>query len=511
MESPERSRASCVAVLVGAHAAAYGVFAFRLGFYHDDWAILGLLHGAGFWGGVQAFAASNFYWARPMQMLQFPALFALGGMHPWFYQLVLLLLSSVESCLLFLLLERLTRSRRLALTAAALSALYPGAFIEHIWLSNSSQVLTNVLSLAAMLLHLDWIETGARRRLVLGQGLYLLGGLFYESCFFAPLLLAGGLSAARVRDGWSWRRALARTALEMLPFGLTLAAVVGWQWAGVRLVPGGCNPKSAEWSFSWTHFLRAYGAGFECLTNRVVHAAALTLRGACREFGLGRWLAWGAASAALWAALVDGSVGGDAPAKMRTAAGAGLGAFVGGYLPYAVHSAYLPQMFGIMSRTNGCGAWAAGILLACLLHALRRAGGTGFRRWSGAALALVLGAFLWTDWQFARQWAEAWRIQREVLAECVRRAPALPQGSTVLLADFDHVHGWAIVFDAPYEFRNALRISTGRKDLVGRLAGTEEEKPPAGSSAAVRPGYVFRYAAGEFSELPPGRGLKPAP
>src|SRR5207249_2911403 len=115
--------------------------------------------------------------------------------------------------------------------------------------------------------------------------------------------------------------------------------------------------------------------------------------------------------------------------------------FLGAYAPYAASSDYTPQIYGVMSRTNGCGALIAGLLWACGLCALPR--GTARR----VVLGLVAGAFTWSNWFFASQWAESWTLQQDILKKAGVYAVRLPENATVLLGGAPSFVGQAIVFD----------------------------------------------------------------
>jgi hypothetical protein len=397
-------------------------------------------------------------------MLLFPAFVWPGGLSPLPYHLGLIALEAVKAWLFYLVLKRLTKAEALSLAAAALSLMVPHRAATHVWWANFPQAFAILMVLAALAAHLEWLSSRKLSWLLLGQAAYLSGMLAYESGAFLPLLAFGALAAER--------RELKTPVRDLLPFAVTLGLALLWQWGGVRWVIGFENPKSM--GFSAGHALKVFAAAFECLTNRVAHVCWTTVAKPNVEGLL--VLAWaGVCALALrfWPAE-------DKRVARRTVAGAGLGAFVGAYLPYALSSSYMPQVFGVMGRTNAGGSLAFGIMAAGLIAALRDV--------SRQRLAAVLltGAFTWANWSISLDWVGAWRLEQDILAKAGKHAVSLPPGSTIQL-DGPSFVGHAVGFDASWDFGPALRLTTGRGDLEGLVKGTE--------GTAKGPLYLFDYAA----------------
>lgn len=497
-------------VLLFLQLGSFGVFAGRLGFYHDDWPMLELgLKEPGLAGAIRSYAGAGL-WSRPLEIIQYPLCISLCGLSPSAYQLLMLCLRAAESILLFLLLKRLLLSPSLALSAAGLAAMFPNRFAVHVWFANSPQTVAQILVLLSLWLHMLWIERRLGNRLLLGQAAYLAGMLSYESCAFMPLLLAGGLLARRVGSGAGWVRSAARTAGDLSPYAVTLAAVLSWQWGWMRLLPGAVNPKAALVKASWTHLFKAYGAGFECLTNRVLHACWLGALQAKTALSPSSVLAWAAFTSAAVLLLRRREGAEKYPPALGPALGAAAAGFVGAYAPYALSGAYMPHLFGIMSRTNGAGAWIGGLLLACALSAVPSPGWA--RRGSGRplqalALGAAVGAFTWTNWGNGRQWAQAWREQKRILQELSTRLPRVSGPGTILLTGTPAHVGHAVVFDAPYDFDAALRLWTGRGDLHGNIV-TSRFRFESGGAVETRPdGTELRYGAGGLYLYHADRGI----
>lgn len=451
----------------------FGLFiSFRLfflgtGLYHDDWVLLDhTLSGGSYWGAVEVFASKGIL-RRPLQPLVYPLLYFLAGAAPAAGQLLIFALEMLEGLLLYRLVSRLTGRPPLALLAAGLAMLFPNRAVMHVWVSNAFQPLAHIGLLASLLAHLNWIES--RRVLWLAASLtsYLLSLLCYESTAFLPLILSGALWARKRLAGEPFFDALRQSLASITPYLAPLALALWWQHRGMLLVypAGGIKQLSP----SLLHFAKAYAAGFHCLTTGVLHAAARTLPAVWREFPWFLKLALLAAVPALWIPFRR-ALQGAPPAAKLPLLGAAAGCYLGAYAPFALSGTYTPQFSGLMSRTNGAGAWAGGMLLAASLASLMRRQEEG--RGHPAAqvlLAALLCLFTWTNWQFSREWAGSWDLQRDIIMRAAPQARNLPASATVLLAGAPRHRGSAVVFDASWDFPYALRFATKRDDLTGNV------------------------------------------
>ncbi|MFH2203159.1 MAG: hypothetical protein ABIJ96_08610 [Elusimicrobiota bacterium] len=461
-----------VLFIVAAQFISFRLFIFDTGFYNDDWVSIARYLRADSIGGVfREFAAYKQVWTRPIGILLYPLQYTLtgGAERPFAGQLILLLFDAVESVLFLLVMLRLTRSRRFSLAAALFMSLFPNRAVTHFWMVLTPQPLGHILVLTSFLLHWDGLEARRFGRLAAAQLCYVLGALCYESAMLTPLLLF----AAILHDQASRRElpaALWESVKRMAPYGASFLLVVGWQRWGIMAFLDWENPK--EIAFSASHFFKAFGAGFECVTNRVLHICALAAPEAWRNFGASYWLLWGLLVIFVGEAVYRADGFADSPRVRPGRAGLMIAAlFVGSYAPYALSGSYMPQIFGIMSRTNGTGAWVGGMLLAWLFEGLLRLRPKSDKvRFVECVLAAsIVGAFTWTNGQAARDYAESWKLQRSVLAGIARHSPDLPDNSVVLLKGVPRQSGRAVVFDASYDFDYALRCATGRAHLSGRL------------------------------------------
>lgn len=465
-----RSSLNALALVGLVHLFWYTFMCVGTGFYHDDWVFMERTARAGsFFQAVQAFARADI-WNRPVEIVQLPLFYSLAGSNPRIATSLIALLGITEGFLLFLLFDGLLRRRALAILAAVLAVAYPNRMAVHVWLAASPLLVAQVLLLASLLMHRRWLRDGKLRWLAAGQASYLASVLCYESTAFLPVLIATEVYCWT--DG-HFKTKIERAARALLPYAVSLAIVGGWASMGVPFFFN--SPGHKEVAIS-AHLVSAFWAGFECLTSRVFRICRITLSPALAVFQLPMMIV-GIAGVALAVAGVEAwpdnvkSAGRRPWLAVLAALAAG---FAGAYLPYALSKDYTPQVLGVMSRTNGAGAWVGGLLVAAALTAFRekllqiggqRLAAIGFR----SALALVLGAFLWTDWVFLWQWSRSWETQKDVLAKVCARATGLPSGATVLLSGVPAYIGAAVVFDAPYDFNAALRLSSGRTDISGNI------------------------------------------
>jgi len=470
-----------LACLFAALFISYRLFLFQTGFYNDDWVILVKIMGTeGFWEKFWAFCGYKHFWTRPVEIPLFAFQYWITGVQarPEAGQLFLFFLEALESLLFFSLIAKVSGSKRFAFMAAFFMSIFPSRAIMHVWMTLTPQPMSHILILVSFLLHWRWLDGRDKKSdLLLGQMFYIAAVLCYESTTLLPVMLGGALVSRELKRGWG--RALRHSVGSMAPYIVSLAVVFGWQHVGAKVVLGWSNPKDIE--FTLSHFFRAFGAGFECVTNRVIHACALSVRPALDHFGPALWALWvvlvftAGKAAFAWKAFPESE-----PVRGREAGVFILAAFLGAYAPYALSGNYMPAMFGIMSRTNGSGAWVGGLLLAWLFETLKkRASGPGFGRGASVLAALIFGLFTLANWHAMWEYARSWKIQTSVLERLAPRVGPIAGRPRVLLDGVPRNFGKAVVFDATYDFDYALKIATGRKDVYGKLISpqtTFEEK-----------------------------------
>lgn len=493
------------AAIVLAELGCFAPFLPGMGFYVDDWTIVewGSRGGGGFLGAVRAMAETGWFWARPMMLLEFPFFYAVGGSEPLGYHAALLLLQAAASLAFFALLKRLLGSLELAAAAACLATLYPIQAASHHWLGAGPQLFAVILACASLWLHLSWLESRRPAALAAGLVCYAASVLSYESCAFLPLMPAGAIVARRVSAGGRWTEGARDAVAGLWPYAAAFLAVQAWQWWLVELVTGARNTKTV--TLSPLHAVLSYRAAFEGMTYKALRMCARSAPLVSPDVGRGYWLYWWALVVAVTALLPRAAPPGRR--VLLTALGAGLGAFAGAVLPYALSGGYMPNIYGIASRTSAGLALAAGLLLATGLAALRG-------RRAAWLTALFVGAFVWTNAQTASAWIKSYRLQRAVLKVAAPKAGGLPRGATLLLAGVpSHINqrvNDVPVFNAGFDITSALRLMTGRKDLKARMTDNLVFEPEGysevpGGTVVARFTYdntwLLWYGRGRFDRL----------
>ncbi len=470
-----------LAALLLFELAAFGLFLPRLGFYHDDWVLLeSCWRSGGFFESLRSLGAQ--FGMRPVGVIFYAAAYALGGLKPWPYHALMLAVEAAGACFAYLLFARLWGRRDLAFASCLLALLYPNHAATHHWFAASAQSLAVTLAMMGLWMHLRWSEEGGALRLAASLALYLASILCYESTVFFPLLLAAGLWARRPG-------ATAPIAIRLAPFALPAFLWLLWQ----RLAPqwlGIVNPKSG--GLSLAHALKVFGAGFECLTNRVLHASWTQLRLTLPETPWYFYLLAAGIVALAWAFMGVGAEDDQEPPVFVALVG-GLGMFLAAYLPYALSADYQPQIFGLMSRTNTAGAWAGGLWIAALLFRW----GPWFRR---ACLALLIGVFAAVDWSHSWAWARSWNAQQEILSRAAYLASKIEGPAVVFLSEAPREINGAVVFEAFWGFDAALRIHAGRSDLQGNI-WEEFTRDPRGKRYQ-NPAFLYNARTDAFVKLP---------
>jgi tetratricopeptide (TPR) repeat protein len=160
---------------------------------------------------------------RPVVMLSFAIEYAIYGLRPWGFHLTNLLLHAANAMLVFLLLERVARSRRTAFIAALLFAVHP-ANKAVITINDRTGLFAAFFFISAMLLYLEFRRSqGGGRRALSYAGcciLFALGLFSKEEALTLPLMLilldSLILNAAEASS-------YAKRAMRYLPFFVLIA------------------------------------------------------------------------------------------------------------------------------------------------------------------------------------------------------------------------------------------------------------------------------------------------
>ncbi|HAM34763.1 MAG TPA: hypothetical protein DEB40_00140 [Elusimicrobia bacterium] len=446
------------AALIAAVLGAWLAFP-PTGFYQDDWFTMeDSARGRTLLDAVHAFAARGWNWRRPAQIVLMPLAHRAALNRPAVAAGILAFLVALEALLLYGLVRRMTGRAATALAVTGFVLLYPGRPSFQMWFADILQTTAQPLVLGGLWLYRDWVESRRPARLFLALGLYLAGASCYEAAFFLPLILLA--DPAILPGAGPWRMRLRRVAARTWPLALAMAAAVLWNQVILAWITStALRPPS--WSLGLA--LKGLGAGFECVSSRVLHECLRSVGPALRGFSAGHWLL-AAALAIFFAWALESALRREAEALPTTWWVGTAAAFLGAYLPYAFSGGYQPTMHGIMSRTNGAGAWVFGMLAAGIL-ASWPASWSRFRPWClGLAAMLLLPA----NWTQRQDWARAWREQQRILDDIRIQAKDIPGPATIVLSSSLYV-GDVVVFDAPYDFDSALHLAINRKDLTGAI------------------------------------------
>lgn len=139
---------------------------------------------------------------RPLVTLSFALNHIVGGLDPWGYHLVNVLLHAVNSALVFLLVLRLFESRLTAGVAGATFAVHPVHTEAVAWISGRAELMGAALFLCAWLLYLRATSGGGLRTwpFVASLAAFFLGLLCKEHV----LVLPGALLLTELLRAWKW-------------------------------------------------------------------------------------------------------------------------------------------------------------------------------------------------------------------------------------------------------------------------------------------------------------------
>jgi len=182
--------------------------------------------------------------ARPLLTLTWALNFAAGGLRPWSYHLVNILIHAANAALvasLFVWMARRSERRHPEASAclgACLFAVTPMAAETVAYVSSRSTVLATLFALGALRLAVDALAEPRRGRLAAAFGLFSLGLLVKEEAACLPLLLLllDYFFLARL----AWRDLLRRWARHAAFLGLPLLGLVSR-----RVVTGAWLPAPA--------------------------------------------------------------------------------------------------------------------------------------------------------------------------------------------------------------------------------------------------------------------------
>jgi hypothetical protein len=456
-QRPPRTDVAVVALLA---AASLLIHVGRLGFYSDDWDLLGsfaLVPDQSAGGYFRALYAMPQVRMRPIQALYQALMYAAFGLHPLGYHLVNALVLLAGVLLLLLVLQELGVHRAIAVAVAILYAMLPHYTTARVWYAASQAPLSMALFLLSIYAALRAARGAVRHPWawrVVSVASLVVSGLAYEVtlplALVAPLLVwvharrrsgsAGAPPGPLAGAGLPLLLVLAAGAVGAFKFFTStrlahtaqrgyLRGLLG-QIAHIHLrVYGVAAPKTA-----WVALHRAPGTGSIVAACAIAGVAYLYLRRLVRADPL------------------------PAPGRLAGLVAAG-GIVV--LLGYAVFVTTRVSFSATGPSNRVAMAAAIGSALASVAAMGLVAVGVGGRRqaevFAALAGASMAGALIISS-ALIEDWVRAYRREGEVLAAVERRFPRLAPGTSLLLDGVCPYIGPAIVFESPWDLRGALWV-----------------------------------------------------
>ncbi|MGH7415597.1 MAG: hypothetical protein ACREKJ_15480, partial [Candidatus Rokuibacteriota bacterium] len=201
----------------------------------------------------------------PLTWLSFSGNYAAGGMNPWGYHLVNLILHAANAVAFYLIARRLLAAARdggrqdaraempLAWGAAAAAlvfALHPLRVESVAWITERRDVLSGFFFLTAVLAYLRGVEAGRgiERRWLAGSLLLFAGGLLSKASVMTLPAVLVLLDAYPLRRGaFAWRRLIVEKAgYWLLALAGAIGALVALRLSGLRITTYGAYGPDAR-------------------------------------------------------------------------------------------------------------------------------------------------------------------------------------------------------------------------------------------------------------------------
>jgi hypothetical protein len=450
------SNRKAFAILAGVVALGASCRFFGLGFYDDDYVFLSDMAAAG--RNLDVFAAvwnSTPVWSRPLTAPLFGSLFLIGGETPGIYHLVLRVLELTAVYGFFHLVRGLGASTRAALLAAALAALYPNHDATRNWVGGIVAVAALSGAIWAMVFHLRWQSERGKGSLAVSLLLLAASTLLYESATLLVLALPALEAVGPREEGETRTRMIFRRIPVFMPMLSVVAVLIAYQRG---LAPFLSGEERHPMSLSLAHALGVVLKGAECtFFNRLLHSIARALEFSAPRFAWWEWTLLAASA---------GAVGAGVRRAFRDASDDGvselwkLGLFLYllGYAPYFFDATYSPSVFSKENRVNLAASYGGALVFTWLLLRGAAAARPGLRKAAIGGTVVLLVSFLAANWAATLRWAEAYRIQREILERSQGHLSQVSGVKNLLLFGFEDRFDSATVFQSTYDYDRALRL-----------------------------------------------------
>lgn len=414
----------------------------RLGFYHDDWALLAEMSssGGGLWDIALGLFRSSTHVYRPLSVLCWALPYWLFGLKAAFWQSAMAGLTAALCLVYYKLLRGFGAPRVQALLAALLFLAFPNKDSTLYWPAVSLIQSSSLLCfLGACWAQARYVRTGRAPALALAVVLLLLALAAYEQCFFLLPVWALAPGPRECRE---------RRRFSLFAGGAALLAFAAYKFVILPYFV----PYNKSVGFSVRHAAFVYYMALRALLDPrwFVYLARCAVQA----------VIWHPALSALavalpWAALrsIRGPAEPDAGTGRRLIAWGGA-VYVLGYLPFCF-SEYAPGAYDHMNRLNQLPA-------AGLCAALCGWASAAERPRRAAALAAGAGACLVIHLAFAGIWREAYRRQLQLRDRVLAILDEWPKGKPLLVVLPElYAARKAPVFLSGYDVTAAIRIWTG--------------------------------------------------
>jgi hypothetical protein len=468
--SNHRERILDAAALVVIVALSAFPYVGQLGFYSDDWSLLAAFEAAARSGQSVIAATLPDYGVRPVQGIYLALLYEAFGFRPLGYHLVNTAVIAASVALLYLLLVRLRLTRAEAFASALLFALMPQLSTVRVWFAAFQIPLSMLLALAAMHALLSF-ERSSRRRLpalATAAAATSLSIAAYE--IFAPMIAGFALALLvlrlRGRGGIDLRRAVA-------PMAVIVVVIAGVALKFLTERSDELADAQSYWHrirvFVAPHYDWRVGYGLNAFAALDVHfwrpirdwawTLVRLVTGEPRPVVIAVALASGAL--AWWRTRSSRQVE-PTEGRWRLLL-IGLAAFVLGHATFLVANSIMFAPTGIANRVLVSGAVGAAMILAAALFVAARKVPPRLRSTVlASSLALVSVLAVVRSMQVERYWADAPRLQDQLLEAAQRDLAHVPAGSTVIIDGVCPYHGPAIVFETYWGTSGALSLALDR-------------------------------------------------
>lgn len=446
----------------------------RLGFYHDDWAILSYLQfdREMFTSLRAALKANPDLLIRPLDTVLWAGFHRLFGLDPLPWHLYLMAASLALALLTYAVARRHGAARETSALAALVLLAYPSKDATLYWPVVVTIASALVAFAAAHAANTRWLETGKPRALLAAALAWCVCLALYEQCLLMPLAWLAAEAAGERGFGPRARRAAA-------VLGGIAAAYCAYRFAALPLL--GLvqhRPVSVSARHVPLTYLAAVNASlgpkqaWYVLRSAAAGLAASPLLSAC-------------ALALPW--LLPRGDRADAPrSAARALAVSGAAMFVLAYLPIAF-SAYTPTPFHQENRLNLAGVYGLVLLGAGLLS------GAPASWRPGTAARLLAGLLLCAQVRTAGHWAESTRRQTAVIEAVAARADAWPLGTVLLVRVPErYIDAKVPVFDSHYDISGALALRLGDRRRAAKTVSPRMSFEPGGVRES---GELLPYAS----------------